>query len=151
MQKKKKIPKWCRTCGIYDSGLKLPFIFFGSQSCSQIGWLNVNKWCIVFETKLCLLKRREFTFSESQLITQSRESTDFTHKKVFDKGMQSHFSLYKKSCSRAEKLFQHICVVGAKKLTAKEHNWVQTGGFDRSAARNSMKYFPQIWNVVFFT
>lgn len=38
------------------------------------------------------------------------------------------------------KTLQHIHEAGAK-----EHDWVHTGGFD------SGKYFPQIWNAVFFT
>lgn len=70
----------------------------------------MNKWCIVFETKLCLLKSREFTFSESQLITQNRESRDFAHKKVFDKGMQSLFTLHEKGHPKAEK----FCNIFAK-------------------------------------
>lgn len=73
---------------------------------------------------------------------------DFTHKEAFDTSTQSPL-LCKRRALR--KILQHICEVRAKQPTAKERNWVQPGGFDRSAARSSMKSFPQIWNVVFFT
>lgn len=122
--------------------------FLGSQSCSQIGWLNVNKWCIVFETKLCLLNSREFTFSESQLITQSRESTHFTHKKAFDKGMQSPFMrrAVLKQKNFVTYLWSWSKIAECRRMQLGSDWW-----FDSSAAKNSMKYFTQIWNVVSFT